>query len=56
MAESVDGLDADPSLLLLDQANVIEPEASLIFASVALVALAQDRSNCSRKRLLLCQQ
>ena len=46
--ESVDGLDGRPSLLLLDQANVIEPEASFDFfclSAVALVALLrQDRS------------
>ena len=58
--ESVDGLDGRPGVSsLLDQANVIEPEASFDFfclSAVALVALLrQDRSNLAlEKRLLLC--
>ena len=58
--ESVDGLDGRPGVSsLLDQANVIEPEASFDFfclSTMALVALLrQDRSDLAlEKRLLLC--
>ena len=57
--ESVDGLDGRPGVSsLLDQADVIEPEASFDFLCLSTMALVtllrQDRSNLAlEKRLFL---
>ena len=57
--ESVDGLDGRPGVSsLLDQADVIEPEASFDFLCLSTMTLVtllrQDRSNLAlEKRLFL---